>query len=110
MDEEQVRRRLREDEKLLRRAEKALTEIKVAGGLSDEHASVLAALRIRLRGDPGKSLEDLLSAAGDLGGPGLEGLLQQKPKSKPSLDEVLGRKRPARRSLDDVLKGESSTD
>lgn len=90
MDEEQVRRRLREDEKLLRRAEKAFTEIKVSEGLSDEHASVLAALRIRLKGDPGKSLDDLLSAAGDLeSGSRLEELLQEKSKPKGSLDNLL---------------------
>jgi hypothetical protein len=93
MDEEQVRRRLREDEKLLRRAEKAFTEIKVATGLSDDHASVLAALRIRLRGDPGKSLDDLISAAGDLeSGSKLEELLSEKPKSKGSLDDLLAEK------------------
>jgi hypothetical protein len=93
MDEEQVRRRLREDEGLLRRAEKALTEIKVAGGLSDQHASVLAALRIRLKGDPGKSLDDLLTAAGDLeSGSKLEQLLQEKPTSKGSLDDLLSEK------------------
>jgi len=92
MDEE-LRRRLRGDEKLLRRAEKALTEIKVAGGLSDEHASVLAALRIRLKGDPGKSLEDLLTAAGDLeSGSTLEQLLQEKSKAKGSLDDLLAEK------------------
>src|SRR5439155_22559656 len=39
-----------EDERLLRRAEKALTQIKVARGLSNEHASLLAALRMRLTG------------------------------------------------------------
>jgi hypothetical protein len=93
MDEEQVRRRVREDEKLLRRAEKALTEIKVGSGLSDEHASVLAALRIRLKGDPGKSLDDLLTAAGDLEpGSKLEQLLEEKPKSKGSLDDLLAEK------------------
>src|SRR6266511_1386912 len=92
MDEE-LRWRLRGDEKLLRRAEKALTEIKVAGGLSDEHASVLAALRIRLKGDPGKSLEDLLTAAGDLeSGSRLEQLLQEKSKAKGSLDDLLAEK------------------
>jgi hypothetical protein len=90
MDEEQVRRRLRDDDKLLRRAEKALTEIKVAQGLSNEHASVLAALRIRLKGDPGKSLEDLLTAAGDLDSESkLEELLQEKAKPKGSLDDLL---------------------
>jgi hypothetical protein len=93
MDEEQVRRRVREDEKLLRRAEKALTEIKVGSGLSDEQASVLAALRIRLKGDPGKSLDDLLTAAGDLeSGSKLDQMLQEKPKSKGSLDDLLAEK------------------
>jgi hypothetical protein len=93
MDEEQVRRRLRDDDKLLRRAEKALTEIKVAQGLSNEHASVLAALRIRLKGDPGKSLEDLLTAAGDLDSESkLEELLQERTKSKGSLDDLLAEK------------------
>jgi hypothetical protein len=81
-----------EDEKLLRWAEKALSEIKVAQGLSDQHASVLAALRIRLKGDPGKSLEDLLTAAGDLGGPEVGDLLGREPKRKRSLDDVLAQK------------------
>ncbi len=93
MDEaERLRQRAREDEKLLREAEKALSEIKVAEGLSDPHASVLAALRIRLKGDPGKSLEDLLTAAGDLGGPGLGALLTELQKPKRSLDDVLAEK------------------
>jgi MoxR-like ATPase len=88
---EEIRRRAREDEKMLRRAEKALTEIKVAQGLADEHASVLAALRIRLKGDPGKSLEDLLTAAGDLeSGTKLDSLLENTTEdSKRSLDDVL---------------------
>jgi hypothetical protein len=86
---------MNEDERLLRRAEKVLTEIKVAHGLSEEHASLLAALRIRLKGDPGKSLEDLLTAAGDLeSGRGLDGVLEREPSSKVkrSLDEVLAEK------------------
>jgi hypothetical protein len=92
MDAE-VQKRLRDDEKLLRRAEKALAEIKVAQGLSDPHASVLAALRIRLKGDPGKKLEDLLEAAGDLGsGPKLESLMGEEEKPKRSLDDVLAEK------------------
>jgi hypothetical protein len=93
VDEEEVRRRVRQDERLLRRAEKALTEIKVGAGLSDEHASVLAALRIRLKGDPGKSLDDLLTAAGDLeSGSRLDSLLQEKERSKGSLDDLLAEK------------------
>ena len=41
----------RDDERLLARAEEVLTEIKVSAGLSEPHAAVLAALRIRLKGD-----------------------------------------------------------
>jgi hypothetical protein len=79
-----------EDESLLRKAEKALTEIKVSHGLSDRHASVLAALRIRLKGDAGGSLEDLMDAAGDLGQEDrLQSLLSAEPKKKPSLDDML---------------------
>jgi hypothetical protein len=92
-DEDALRQRLAEDEKLIRRAEKALTEIKVAQGLSEDHAGVLAALRIHLKGDAGKSLEELVAAAGDLGSPELEDLLgREEPKRKQTLDDVLGQK------------------
>jgi hypothetical protein len=92
---EDLRRRVRGDERLLRQAEQALLQIKVADGLSDGHASVLAAIRIRLKGDPGKKLEDVLSAAGDLGGPGLEELLNRKePEKKGSLEDLLGKRKP----------------
>jgi hypothetical protein len=92
MDED-TKRRLGEDEKLLRLAEQTLAEIKVAQGLSDPHASVLAALRIRLKGDPGKNLEDLLDAAGDLGsGPRLDSLMGEEEKPKQSLDDILAQK------------------
>jgi hypothetical protein len=86
------RRRLADDEKLLRRAEKVLTEIKIASGLSEGQAGVLAALRIRLKGDPGKSLDDMMSAAGDLVGPDLEDLLTKGEKPKKSLDDLLSQK------------------
>ncbi len=89
---ERLRRQVSEDERLLRRAERSLTQIKVAQGLSEDHASVLAALRIRLRGDPGKSLDDLLTAADDRS-PELETLLEEgPPKTKGSLDDLLTRK------------------
>lgn len=92
-EEDALRQRLGEDEKLLRRAEKALTEIKVAHGLSEPHAGVLAALRIRLKGDAGKSLEDLITAAGDLSGPELSDLVDQpEPNKKQTLDDVLAQK------------------
>jgi hypothetical protein len=91
MDDEGRARR--EDEALLRRAEQALTEIKVAQGLSDEHASVLAALRIRLKGVADRSLEDLLTAAGDLSSGRLDELLtKNERKGKRSLDDVLAQK------------------
>jgi hypothetical protein len=87
-----LRAKIRADEKLLRRAEKALTEVKVAQGLTEPHAAVLAALRIRLKGDPGKSLEDLITAAGDLGGPHLEDLLSGSEKPKGSLEDLFAEK------------------
>ena len=71
-------------------AEQALTEIKVAQGLSEHHASVLAALRIRLKGSAGKSLEEMLEAAGDLEPDRLEKKMAEvERKPKPSLDDLL---------------------
>jgi hypothetical protein len=97
------------DEKLLREAEKALTEIKVAHGLSDEHASVLAALRLRLTGDAGTSLDEMLAAAGDLGGPNLDEMIAEGPKKKsgPSLEDVLSQEPKKKQSLDDLLSGDA---
>jgi hypothetical protein len=65
---ERLRSQAREDRKLLRRAERVLAEIDRGTGLSDEHADVLAALRIRLEGKERASLEDLLGVAGDISG------------------------------------------
>jgi hypothetical protein len=89
MSDDEIRRlheQAREDRKLIRRAEQALAEIDRGPGLSDEHADVLAALRIRLEGKPRKSLDDLLTAAGDISGKktGLEDLVSEtgeKPKN-----------------------------
>ena len=79
-----------EDEELLAQAEQALTEIKISQGLSERHASVLAALRIRLKGSAGKSLEEMLDAAGDLRPDSLEEkLAEAERKRKPSLDDLL---------------------
>jgi hypothetical protein len=79
-----------DDEELLALAEQALTEIKIAQGLSERHASVLAALRIRLKGSAGKSLEELLEAAGDLRPDSLEEKLTAAERErKPSLDDLL---------------------
>ena len=83
-----------DDEKLLAQAEQALTEIKVNHGLSDRQASVLAALRIRLKGKAGKSLEEMLAAADDLK-PGLEEeLAKADSERKPSLDALLSEQKP----------------
>jgi hypothetical protein len=74
---EKARRQTAEDRKLIQKAERALSEIDRTSGLSNDHADVLAALRIRLEGKPRKSLEDLMTAAGDISG-------------KRDLGEVLG--------------------
>ena len=79
-----------DDAELLARAERALTEIKVNQGLSEDHAAVLTALRIRLKGSDTGSLEDLLEAAGDLGSRSLDEELAADRASahKPSLDDL----------------------
>jgi hypothetical protein len=85
-----------DDEELLAQAEEALTEIKVAKGLSDRQASVLAALRIRLKGSAGNSLEELLEATGDLKPDRLGEELAKAEGSerKPSLDDLLSKPKP----------------
>ena len=93
-----------DDERLLARAEEVLTEIKVSTGLSERHAALLAALRIRLKGDPGSSLEDLLAAAEDPQASELANLLD-RPTAKPSttFDDLLSKPQKPKRSLDDLL-------
>lgn len=79
-----------DDEELLARAERALTEIKVNQGLSEHHAAVLAALRIRLKGSDTTSLEEMLQAAGDPAPDSLEAkLVEAERATKPSLDDLL---------------------
>jgi hypothetical protein len=78
------------DEDLLARAEQALTEIKVNQGLSEDHAAVLAALRLRLSGTEGGTLEEMLAAADDQASPTLgEKIAQAEAKAKRSLDDLL---------------------
>jgi hypothetical protein len=81
------------DEGLLRRAEATLAEIDRNQGLSDEHAEVLAAIRLRIDGAPRKSLDDVLRAAGTI-------------KGKRSLDDPPPP--PAKASFEDALKKASS--
>ena len=94
----------RDDERLLARVEEALTEIKVSTGLSEPHAAVLAALRIRLKGDAGSNLDELMAAAGDLEGPTLDDVFEQ-PQARPSqsFDDLLSSDEKPKRSLDDLL-------
>jgi Arc/MetJ family transcription regulator len=82
-----------DDDDLLARAEEALTEIKVAAGLSERHEAVLAALRIRLKGSVGKSLEEMLEAADDTPTPDRlgEAMTKAEKKGKPSLDDLLSK-------------------
>ena len=81
-----------DDDKLLAKAEEALTEIKVAQGLSERHEAVLAALRIRLKGSAGKSLEEMLEAADDAPPDRLgEAIAKAEGKGKPSLDDLLSK-------------------
>ena len=96
--------RSRDDERLLALAEEALTEIKVATGLSEPHAAVLAALRIRLKGDAGTSLTELIAAAEDPEGPQLDDVIQRSASSpSSSLDDLLSKPEKPKRSLDDLL-------
>ena len=79
-----------DDEQLLRKAEEALTEIKVNQGLSERHEAVLAALRIRLKGSAGKSLEEMLDAAEDAPPDRLgEAIAKAESTGKRSLDDLL---------------------
>jgi hypothetical protein len=96
-----------EDERLLARAEEALTEIKVSTGLSERHEAVLAALRIRLKGEAGSSLEDLLAAAEDAQDPQsseLDTLIDRThTKLASTFDDLLSNAEKPKRSLDDLL-------
>jgi Arc/MetJ family transcription regulator len=83
-----------DDDDLLARAEEALTEIKVNQGLSERHEAVLAALRIRLRGSAGKSLEEMLEAAEDAKPDRFaDEIAKAEGKPKRSLDDLLGQER-----------------
>ena len=84
-----------DDDDLLAKAEEALTEIKVNDGLSERHEAVLAALRIRLKGSAGKSLEEMLEAADDTEPDRLgDAVAEAERKRKPSLDDLLTQEKP----------------
>ena len=100
----------RYDLELLKKAEAALAEIDRTAGLINEHADVLAALRIRIEGGPRKSLGELLNAAGEIKGKRAADELDEKMareakrKPKDDLSDLLSRPE-KKRSLDDLLGG-----
>lgn len=77
------------DEELLRQAEQVLAEIDRTQGLSDEHADVLAALRLRIHGAPKKTLDDALKAAGELRGKISLEEVEVPEKNGPTLDDAI---------------------
>jgi hypothetical protein len=76
----QLKAQAREDRKLIDRAAQALAEISRGPGISDEHADVLAALRIRLEGKPRASLEELMTVTEDMPGKDLGDVLGSADK------------------------------
>lgn len=95
-----LRQQATADRKLLQRAAEALAEIDRATGLIEHQADVLAALRIRIEGKERSSLEDLLSATGDVGakrdlGDVLGGGAESKSREWPDVEEK-GRDWPGR--------------
>jgi hypothetical protein len=82
----ELKAQARSDRKLIADAAQVLGEISRSTGLSDEHADVLAALRIRLEGKKRASLEELLDAAGDLTGKKDLGEVLGAPAEKPASD------------------------
>lgn len=63
-----LQQQAKDDRKLIRKAADTLAEIGRKDGLSDEHADVLTALRIRLEGKKRASLDELLTVTKDLPG------------------------------------------
>jgi hypothetical protein len=93
---------------LIRKAEAALAEIDRTLGLEERHAAVLAALRIRIEGGPRKSLEELVSAAGEIRGKAAEldeKLRAEEARKRGSLDDLMAKEPKKGKSLDDLLGG-----
>jgi hypothetical protein len=89
----QLQQQVREDRKLIQKAADAMAEINRGPGLSDEHADVLAALRIRLEGKKRASLEELLTATGDVAKKDLGDVLEDpQAGSKSAWPEVQEKK------------------
>ena len=104
--QEQERQDREYDLELLKKAEAALAEIDRTAGLINRHADVLAALRIRIEGGPRKSLEELMTAAGEIRGKKDELAARMKAeetKKKGDLGDLLAREPKKKKSLDDLL-------
>lgn len=81
-----LKQQAREDRKLFQKAADALAEIDRNHGLVDHHADVLASLRIRVEGKRRASLDDLLTATGDISGKRDLGDALSAPEKKRSSD------------------------
>jgi len=81
-----LKQQVRQDRKLFEKAADALAEIDRNQGLDDHHADVLAALRIRVEGKKRASLDDLLTATGDISGKRDLGEAMGSPEKKESSD------------------------
>ena len=95
------------DVELMRKAERALSEIDRTQGLDDRHADVLAALRIRIEGGPRRSLEELMETTGDIEGKRAKELEERlrgdEERSKGDIADLLRSEPPKKGSLDDLL-------
>jgi hypothetical protein len=83
---QQLRRQIRDDRALMKRAAEALAQIDRGQPFDDTHADVLAALRIRVEGKERASLEELLTVAQDLKGGHDLGAVLADVEEKPGSD------------------------
>jgi hypothetical protein len=87
-----LRDQAKADRKLIQQAAETLAEIGRGEGLTDPQADVLAALRIRLEGKKRASLDELITAAGDISGKKdlgdvLSGPVEKKSNDWPEIEE-----------------------
>ena len=92
------------DRELLARAELALTQLNNRHGLETDQSATLTAIRLSLEGRSRASLDDLLVAGKDLGGPDPLSEAVTRRQQGPSFDDlVAGAERKPKKSLDDLL-------
>jgi hypothetical protein len=92
------------DAELLRRAERALTQLNNRHGLEPDQSATLTAIRLRLEGKSRASLDDLLTAGKDLGGKDPLTDAMTRRQQGPSFDDlVAGAEKKPKKSLDDLL-------